>query len=126
MSMAPDYMIVAEMHRAAFEQGPDAIAIVDDAGTILTVNSQFELLTGRSRATLLGQKMETLLPARLREWHREHWSAYQRRPHAWRASPHLNLAVLQRLHEVPIDVNLAPVTISLGMIVVITIRHANG
>lgn len=127
--MPADYMIVAEMHRAAFESGPDAVAIVDNGGVMLTVNSQFELMTGRSRAMLLGQQVETLLPAYLRDQHRKHRAAYQRHPHTRLMDPGLDLMIMQR-HEsgylqIPVDINLAPVAISVGVVVVVTIRYAD-
>lgn len=35
-----DYMVQAELDRAAIEQGPDAIIIVDRGGVIIRVNEQ--------------------------------------------------------------------------------------
>jgi len=58
--------------RALLEAAPDAIVIVDRTGQMQLVNSQTEKLFGYSRAELLGQNIELLMPARFRERHPGH------------------------------------------------------
>lgn len=122
-----DYIVQAELTRAAFEKGPDAVVIVDSAGTILLVNEQAELLTGLPRKDLLGRKAEVLVPENLREVHREHRSAYMRNPYRRLMGPDLELTIVQRgddtVTNVPVEINLAPVPISIGTAVVLTIRQ---
>ena len=52
--------------RDLLEAAPDAIAIVDRSGKMQIVNSQTEKLFGYSRAELLGQGIEFLMPLRYR------------------------------------------------------------
>jgi PAS domain S-box-containing protein len=127
MAAEVDYIVQAELTRAAFEKGPDAVVIVDSAGTILMVNEQAELLTGLPRKDLLGQKAEVLVPADLREGHKDHRASYMRNPYRRLMGPDLDLTIVQRGEDgelaVPVEINLAPVPISMGTAVVLTIRQ---
>jgi PAS domain S-box-containing protein len=58
--------------RDLLEAAPDAIVIVDRSGEMQIVNSQAEKLFGYSRAEMLGQHIELLMPARFREQHPAH------------------------------------------------------
>ncbi len=60
------------------EISPDALVVVNQAGTIAMVNRQTETLFGYSAEVLLGKQLEMLLPQRFREAHtihREHYFA---------------------------------------------------
>src|SRR6266702_4218475 len=52
--------------RALLEAAPDAMVIVDQYGKITLVNAQTEKLFGYSRADLIGQAVERLVPERYR------------------------------------------------------------
>jgi PAS domain S-box-containing protein len=58
--------------RDLLEAAPDATAIVDHGGRMQIVNSQTEKLFGYSRAELLGQDIEILMPGRYRSKHAGH------------------------------------------------------
>ncbi len=55
--------------RELLEAAPDAIVVSDSAGLIVMVNAQTERSFGLSRAALLGQPVEILLPESLRTAH---------------------------------------------------------
>jgi PAS domain S-box-containing protein len=55
--------------RQVVEGGPNAMVMTDSAGRIEMVNTQTERMFGYARAEMLGQPVEMLLPARLRERH---------------------------------------------------------
>lgn len=52
-----------------FEYAPAAIIVVDSQGYIARLNAQAETMFGYSRAELLGQPLELLLPERFRKQH---------------------------------------------------------
>jgi two-component system sensor histidine kinase UhpB len=53
------------------EAAPDAMLLVDPAGTVMLVNAQAERLFGYSREELLGANFELLIPSTLRKRFRE-------------------------------------------------------
>lgn len=57
---------------------PDALLVVDAAGTIIQVNAQMEALFGYVQPELIGQPLELLLPERLRGLHAAHFERYLR------------------------------------------------
>lgn len=126
----PDFMVLAEIHRATFEHGPDAVFVVDSRAIILAVNGQAELLTGRPRKDIIGEKVEALIPEDRRDAHRAHRAAYLRNPHRRLMGPGLDLEILQRSEEgetpIAVDINLAPVPISTGVVIVLTVRQRDG
>jgi PAS domain S-box-containing protein len=58
------------------EISPDALLIVNPAGTIVMVNEQTETLFGYTRSELQGQSLEMLLPLRFRGMHATHRQHY--------------------------------------------------
>lgn len=56
---------------------PDAIVIVDTAGQIRIVNDQAVALFGFARDEVVGQPIESLIPARFRHGHPQHRQGYQ-------------------------------------------------
>jgi PAS domain S-box-containing protein len=58
--------------RALFETAPDATIVADESGRIVLVNARAETLFGWSRAEMVGQPVEMLLPQRLRTAHIGH------------------------------------------------------
>ena len=71
---------VAELEEI-LEAAGQAILIVDERGTILSVNRQAEVMFGRSRERLVGTTIETLMPERVRDRHVAHRATYIRDPH---------------------------------------------
>jgi len=55
---------------------PDALLVVNQAGTIAMANEQIAALFGYRREELQGQKLEMLLPQRFREAHTTHREHY--------------------------------------------------
>ena len=57
---------VGALFREVFEAAPDAVVIVDDAGRIVTANSQCRVVFGCAPEDLVGEPVERLVPARFR------------------------------------------------------------
>ncbi len=66
--------------RGLLESAPDATCVVDVDGVIELVNRRLEQLFGYQREELIGQRIETLVPAPLRERHQRHFAAYVASP----------------------------------------------
>ena len=67
--------------RAFLDISPDALVIVNQAGTMVMVNGQTEVVFGYARSELLGQQLELLLPQRFRKIHTTHREHYFAAPH---------------------------------------------
>lgn len=67
-------------HNDLFENAPDGILTIDKNGRIVKVNGQVENIFGYSKAELLGQPMENLLPVSMRERHVDLRFAYMLAP----------------------------------------------
>ncbi len=96
--------------RSIFEDGPDAILVVDNAGHIVEASPRAETLFGYPRLSLLGQQVEILLPERYRAAHPAHRAAFAAEPHARPMGSGLSLAGRRADgSEFPIDVVLSPI-----------------
>ena len=58
--------------RVVLEAAPDAMLVVNRAGEIVAANLQAQKLYGYSHEHLIGRVVESLIPARLRDRHRQH------------------------------------------------------
>lgn len=66
--------------RAFLDLTPDGIVIIDADGEIIAVNDEAEAMFGWSEEELLGQRIEVLMPERLREPHVQFVDDYLKKP----------------------------------------------
>lgn len=101
-----------EQFQHLLEAVPTGIALVDQAGRILSANSRLEAQFGYAAGELQGHEIECLVPNKYRGQHRRHRETYQAAP---AARPLGRALMLWGLHkdgrELPVDVALRPVTI---------------
>ncbi|GAA1128320.1 PAS domain S-box protein [Nocardioides aquiterrae] len=112
----------AALFRGVFDAVPDAVVVVDGAGSIVLANAQCRDVFGREAATLVGQSIEVLVPERFRLGH-------PRRRDGYRAEPNPRPMGLLRLaarradgSEFPAEISLAPIAVDGASYVSATVR----
>jgi PAS domain S-box-containing protein len=109
--------------RDLLEAAPDAIVIVDRSGEMQIVNSQAEKLFGYSRAELLGQNIELLMPARFREQHPAHRNHFFSAPCVRAMGPGLELYGQRKDgSDFPLEISLSLLKTEDGTLVSSAIR----
>ena len=92
-----------------FDISPDALVIVNQAGMIVMINKQAEILLGYSHEESVGQQLEILLPQRFRQAHIGHRKHYFASPITRQMGAGLQLSGLRRDGtEFPVDISLRP------------------
>jgi len=92
-----------------FDISPDALVIVNQAGTIVMINKQAEILLGYSHEESVGQQLEILLPQRFRQAHIDHRKHYFAAPITRQMGAGLQLSGRRRDGtEFPVDISLRP------------------
>jgi PAS domain S-box-containing protein len=98
------------LFRSLLESAPDAMVIVDSDGIITLVNSQTEKMFGYEREALLGQPVERLVPAALKERHQHHRAQFSRNPHVRPMGSGMELFAVRRDgSEFPVEISLSPI-----------------
>ena len=116
--------------RLVVEAAPNAMVMVDRAGKIVMVNAQAERVFGYSRAELVGQPVEMLVPERLRSHHPELRKTFFADPQPRPMGAGRDLYGLKKDgSEFPVEIGLNPIetdegTMVLSAIVDITARKA--
>jgi PAS domain S-box-containing protein len=112
--------------RAALEQAPDAMLLVDVLGRIQMVNRQVEKLFGYEREKLMSLTIEDLMPERFRGKHRAHRTRYQVDPRIRIMGPGLDLwARRADAAEFPVEISLSPIADELGHATIVSIRDVS-
>ena len=109
--------------RDLLEAAPDAMVIVDTEGKIVMVNGQTEKFFGYLREELVGQRVETLVPDRLRENHSSHRLEYAADPQVRSMGVGFELCGQRKDgSEFPVDISLSPLHTEDGTFVLSAIR----
>ena len=95
---------------AILESASEGVVVVDRGGRIVSVNTKTEELFGYSRAELLGQRVELLIPERYRDRHLGQRSEYFEHPRARPMGRGLDLAGRRKDgSEFPVEISLSPI-----------------
>lgn len=104
-------LAASEQFHAVLEAAPDGVVLVDKLGRIQSVNAAAERLFGYTRAELLGQELEILVPPELRSDHRKQRRGYALNPRARSVMAGRNVPALRK------DGSIVQVEINLNMVV---------
>jgi two-component system cell cycle sensor histidine kinase/response regulator CckA len=113
------------LFRGLLESAPDAMVIANAAGTIVLVNSQTEKVFGYSRAELVGQPVELLMPERFRAGHKtyreDHFHQPPPRGRAMGTGPDL-YGRRKNGEDFPAEISLSPLESDPGPLVIVSVR----
>src|SRR6266567_8921053 len=102
---------------------PDALVLIDAAGTIVLVNEQAATLFGYARSELQSQSLEVLLPERFHTAHVAHQRTYVTTPLRRPMGAGLDLVGQRRDgSEFPVDISLRPILLDQALHVISAIR----
>ncbi|CDZ77795.1 Autoinducer 2 sensor kinase/phosphatase LuxQ [Legionella massiliensis] len=105
------------------EAMPDALVIIDKSGHIILINSQTEHLFGYTRAELLGEYVESLMPERYRSKHVHHRDNYFLRPTVRSMGAALELFGMKKDGtEFPVDISISPLKTDEGIFTLAALR----
>ncbi len=110
--------------QAVLEAAPDAMFVVNRAGEILAANLQAGKLFGISREQLIGRVVESLLPVRFRDRHRQHRERFLANPETQFIQVPGIFGVRSDTSEFPADVNLSRLTLGSEAFAISAIRDA--
>ncbi len=108
------------------DAAPDAFLVTDSKGSIVSVNRQAESLFGYSRAELLGQDLELLIPERYVAQHPKHRRNYFHSPRIRPMGESLELFARHKSgSEIPVEISLSPVAGDSQTYVASTVRDVS-
>ncbi|MBD3265227.1 transporter substrate-binding domain-containing protein, partial [bacterium] len=109
--------------RTLLDSAPDAMVIVKQDGTISMVNKQTEVLFGYQREELVDQKIEILVPERVRDGHPANRARFFSDPVVREMGELMELSGRRKDgSEFPVEVSLSPVTSPEGLLAAAAVR----
>ena len=113
------------MFRDVIEFAPDAFILADTQGCIVQINARAEQLFGYVRTELIGQPVEVLIPADLREGHQQHRNGFVQNAEQG-MKIRSALPCLRKDGSVfPGDINLSPLKTNRGRLYMAVVRDVS-
>jgi PAS domain S-box-containing protein len=104
-------MLSAELVRSVLDSAPDAMIVIDSSGSVLFANHQVAALFGHAPESVIGQKVEMLLPPRFHQRHVGHRSNYAKAGRVRPMGMGLDLFALRADgSEFQVEISLSPIT----------------
>lgn len=101
----------------------DGVALTDDAGILALANRRLEEMFGYEHAELIGQPVESLIPADPRAAHRSHRAGYAQAPKAGPMGARAGLVGLRKDGTTfPVEISLGPVPTATGRFTLAMVR----
>jgi PAS domain S-box-containing protein len=123
----PESRLAESWFRGLFETAPDAILGVAPSGRIALANAQAELLFGYSKAELIGQLVDILVPAAARDRHAGHRIRYLADPVPRPMGAGMLLSARRRDgSEFPAEISLSALQTEDGILVSAAVRDITG
>jgi formate hydrogenlyase transcriptional activator len=108
--------------RLVIEASPNGVLAVDSDGTIVLVNRELEQQFGYSRAELIGQCVDILLPEALRDQHRAHRDAFSQAPSSRPMGTGRELFGRRKDgSQIPVEIGLTPIHTPDGLFVLASV-----
>lgn len=112
--------------RAILDSAPDAMIVTDSEGRIRMINRQLTALFGYESSDLVGQPVETLVPARFHESHMLARSRFTAEPSVKTMGAGRNFPALGKDgREVTVEISLSPIETDDGTWVVSALRDSS-
>ena len=107
-----------ELFRLAVELSPAGMVVIDEDGTIVLVNREFERLFGYDRTELVGRSIDLLVPMRFRDRHPSFRRNFLGSPQARPMGAGRDLFGLRKDgSELPVEIGLNPIRTDGGTLV---------
>ncbi len=105
------------------DAAPDATVVVNEKGAIQLINRQVENLFGYTRAELIGQPVEILIPHDVREKHVYHRSGFFKEAGIRPMGVGIELKAIKKDQSLfPVEISLSPIATHEGLLVSASIR----
>ncbi|WP_341502460.1 histidine kinase dimerization/phosphoacceptor domain -containing protein [Gallaecimonas sp. GXIMD4217] len=112
--------------RTLLEMAPEAVILVDQDGIISYANRRTRTLFGYEQLELLGQPVEVLIPAKLRDVHRRHRHGFAANPKLRDMGSGLELKAQRHNGKTfPVDVILSPIKVAGAFQVMAIVRDVS-
>ena len=118
--------VPTELYRQLVDGVPDAVVVADANGIIVLVTRQAETMFGYTRAELLGQTIERLVPDRFADRHVHHRSTFAHEPSVRVMGSGLQLMARHRDGwDLPVEISLGPIETPQGRLTAAIIRDVS-